>query len=199
MRKQKKQGGFTLVEIAIVMVIIGLLLGGALKGQEMIQNAKTKRIKADFDQYVAAFYSYQDIYQSLPGDNKKANEQHGGVNPTAAKAGDGVINSKWDSKTDGNESRLYWEHLRTAGLISGAGQDQPKNAFAGQVGIENAVAGFKGPGLCFGNVTSNIAAIIDNQYDDGVGTTGTIRGVVSAETAVAYTDAGFADVICLEM
>jgi len=198
MRKQKKQGGFTLVEIAIVMVIIGLLLGGALKGQEMIQNAKTKRIKADFDQYVAAFYSYQDIYRAFPGDNGDADDQHDGTAPPAADADNRIVDGDWDSGTNNAESRLFWEHLRTAGLISGAGQIQPQNAFAGIVGVQNVVAGFNGPGLCFSNVESDVAAIIDNQYDDGNGEEGNIRGITTGEAAVAYTDNGY-DAICLEM
>ena len=48
--------GFTLVEIAIVLVIIGLLLGGILKGQEMITQAKIKNSIADFSGISAAYY-----------------------------------------------------------------------------------------------------------------------------------------------
>src|SRR5256885_676312 len=48
MESIRKQHGFTLVEIAIVLVIIGLLLGGILKGQEMITQAKIKNVIADF-------------------------------------------------------------------------------------------------------------------------------------------------------
>lgn len=196
MLKQKKQGGFTLVEIAIVMVIIGLLLGGALKGQEMIQNAKTKRIKADFDQYVAAFYSYQDIYRAFPGDNDKAAAQHGGVDNATA---DSVIGGDWDTTTADAESRLYWEHLRTAGLISGAGQDQPRNAFSGVVGVQTDIIANFGLALCFGNIEATTGRIIDNQYDDGNGSTGTIRGMTSGDVADDYTDTSYDNVICLQM
>ena len=57
-----KQKGFTLVEIAIVLVIVGLLIGGVLKGQEMITNAKLKRIESDNAGMAAAMFSYQDRY-----------------------------------------------------------------------------------------------------------------------------------------
>ena len=64
--------GFTLVEIAIVLVIIGLLLGGILKGQEMITQAKIKNIVADFSGVSAAYYGYQDRYRAIPGDDPNA-------------------------------------------------------------------------------------------------------------------------------
>src|SRR3954471_18671131 len=69
----RSQAGFTLVEIAIVLVIIGLLLGGILKGQEMITQAKIKNIINDFNGLSAAMYSYQDRYRALPGDELNAN------------------------------------------------------------------------------------------------------------------------------
>ena len=47
-RSPYRQAGFTLVEIAIVLVIIGLLLGGVLKGQELVNNAKVKNLANDF-------------------------------------------------------------------------------------------------------------------------------------------------------
>ena len=67
-----KQTGFTLVEIAIVLVIIGLLLGGILKGQEMITQAKIKNVVNDFNGITAAVNSYQDRYRALPGDDLSA-------------------------------------------------------------------------------------------------------------------------------
>ena len=65
-----RQSGFTLVEIAIVLVIIGLLLGGILKGQEMITQAKIKNVIADFSGVSAAYHGYQDRYRAIPGDDR---------------------------------------------------------------------------------------------------------------------------------
>ena len=63
-----RQAGFTLVEIAIVLVIIGLLLGGVLKGQELIENSKTKAVVNDMKAIQAAYNGYIDRYKFLPGD-----------------------------------------------------------------------------------------------------------------------------------
>ena len=64
---RKAQSGFTLVEIAIVLVIIGLLLGGVLKGQELIENGRVKNAANDMNGLVAAYNSYLDRYRKLPG------------------------------------------------------------------------------------------------------------------------------------
>ena len=68
----KKQSGFTLIELAIVLVIIGLLLGGVLKGQELITQAKIKNVINDFNGMSAAIYSYKDRYNFFPGDDGRA-------------------------------------------------------------------------------------------------------------------------------
>lgn len=65
MQTQNKQKGFTLIEIAIVLVIIGLLLGGVLKGQELIKSAKVKAAAGDVNAYSVALIGYQDRYGDL--------------------------------------------------------------------------------------------------------------------------------------
>ncbi len=65
----KKQKGFTLVEIAIVLVIVGLLIGGVMKGQEMINNTKLKRIQTDNAGIAAVMLFYRDRYMQIPGDD----------------------------------------------------------------------------------------------------------------------------------
>src|SRR5437660_8360025 len=82
----KRRQGFTLVEIAIVLVIIGLLLGGILKGQEMITQAKIKNVVADFSGISAAYHGYQDRYRAIPGDDPNAGRW---TNAPAAIAGSG--------------------------------------------------------------------------------------------------------------
>src|SRR5512141_722896 len=105
MRKQMKrqQSGFTLVEIAIVLVIIGLLLGGVLKGQELINSAKVKNLATDFRNVPVYVYGYQDKYHAIPGDDRDvvAHLATATFNPIvgtpAGSLGNGVINGAWNA------------------------------------------------------------------------------------------------------
>src|SRR5260221_12203356 len=100
--KKSIEGGFTLVEIAIVLVIIGLLLGGILKGQEMITQARIKNAINDFNGVVTAITSYQDRYRALPGDDKGANARWAAQAPAAgANQGDGVITGAYNANNTG--------------------------------------------------------------------------------------------------
>jgi prepilin-type N-terminal cleavage/methylation domain-containing protein len=198
----KKQAGFTLVEIAIVMVIIGLLLGGVLKGQEIITNAKARNIENEFNGVTAAIYSYQDRYRAYPGDDRKANRWTD-VSDTQKGDGDGRIEGDFKEPTSTTaESRLLWQHLRNARLIAGATNDvtQPNNTFGGITGVsmainpttENPGAGVTIPWLYIGftNIPQNIALIIEARLDDGVPKDGTVQAqLLTGETA---SDAGTA-------
>lgn len=104
------QRGFTLVEIAIVLVIIGLLLGGILKGQELITSARVRNLANQIEGIKGAFYSFQDRYRAIPGDFSLANTQIDGA--TTPGDGDGQIELP-------QESIAAWDHLSHAGYISG--------------------------------------------------------------------------------
>src|SRR5437773_2540751 len=116
--RNSTEAGFTLVEIAIVLVIIGLLLGGILKGQEMITQAKIKNVINDFNGVTVAVTSYQDRYRALPGDDGNATTRWTTQNPASGN-GDGVILGKYNATVAGaapaaaEESNLFWQHLRT--------------------------------------------------------------------------------------
>src|SRR4051812_37609664 len=138
MVSRSKAKGFTLVEIAIVLVIIGLLLGGILKGQEMITQAKIKNSIADFSGISAAYHGYQDRYRAIPGDDANAATRWSGaaISATAGEAGNGRIQGLYNSATTGDESRLWWDHLRRSGFVAGSGTTQPTNAFTGMIGVQ---------------------------------------------------------------
>lgn len=73
MKTRSTQKGFTLVELAIVMTIIGLLIGGVLKGQELMQNARVTSTVAQVKAYEAAVTTFRDKYDATPGDMTNAN------------------------------------------------------------------------------------------------------------------------------
>lgn len=188
----KRNGGFTLVEIAIVLVIIGLLLGGILKGQELLTNAKIKRVVNDFNGITAAIYSYQDRYSALPGDDNMAESRWSGVCGNGGD-GDGIIDGNWYSSSDNDETREIWGHLRAAGLINGSKDNckQPTHAFGGRIGIEDTYAGLYGTVICLEDIEGKIGEILDRQLDDGLINSGNVRGQrVSGDNTKWDIDAG---------
>ncbi|MBI3373455.1 MAG: prepilin-type N-terminal cleavage/methylation domain-containing protein [Betaproteobacteria bacterium] len=202
---KRKQQGFTLVEIAIVLVIIGLLLGGILKGQEMIAQAKIKNVIGDMSGVSAAMYGYQDRYRALPGDDKGAATRWASITGIAPGDGDGVVGGLYIPAAAGNETAQFWLHLRSAGFIAGTGTDNPFNAVSGKMGVQTgnglyvagttpvgavlntvaagaqpAVAGFTSLILCSANLPDKVAISVDAQTDDGNSLTGSVRGLTQA-------------------
>ena len=196
---KSNEKGFTLVEIAIVLVIIGLLLGGILKGQEMITQAKIKNAVADFSGISAAYYGYQDRYRAIPGDDPNAATRWSGaaISSTAGEAGNGVVSGAYNATCPtvaagtAAESCLWWDDLRRAGFVSGNGAQQPFNAFAGIIGVQTgsnggtpptALGGFAGLIVCSANIPDKVAIALDTQMDDGKIATGTVRGQLQTAT-----------------
>jgi prepilin-type N-terminal cleavage/methylation domain-containing protein len=192
-----KQQGFTLVEIAIVLVIVGLLIGGVLKGQEMITNAKLKRIESDNAGLAAAMFSYQDRYLQLPGDDSGAADRftvYGG-NVFANGDGSGTIDGVWNvaptldiiaAATD--ETNMFFAHLRASGLVPGGGIDdtKPSNAYGGLIGIQDGSLGISGHVTIFGAIDGPIARIIETRLDDNDPATGRVQaGLVANVMAPA--------------
>lgn len=182
----KNQLGFTLVEIAIVLVIIGLLLGGVLKGQQIITNAKISNVEKEFNSVSVAIYNYQDRYRALPGDDKKAKARFT-LSGDYDGNGDWKIGGAFNSSTD-TESRFFWLHLRNAGLVSGstdsAGLDQPPNSFSGIIGVSTTVVKIPGTFVGFSNIPADIAQFIDTRNDDGVPNKGSIQADDGTTTGI---------------
>jgi prepilin-type N-terminal cleavage/methylation domain-containing protein len=108
--------GFTLIEIAIVLVIIGLLLGGVLKGQELITGARVRNLISQQDGIKAAFFGFQDRYRALPGDYAAASTNISGV--TVVGNGNGRIENPNTGGT--HEEILAWNHMTAAGFLNGS-------------------------------------------------------------------------------
>lgn len=207
MQTRLKQQGFTLVEIAIVLVIIGLLLGGILKGQEMITQARIKNVINDFNGLTAAYASYQDRYRAIPGDDQGAIARWGGAGgqvPALIAASGGNANGNglldnpagaaYNAPTAANEpeTRLFWWHLRIAGFIPGAtavaaqGSAQPNNAFGGLIGSQNGAGagtlGLNGLIVCSAGVPDKVAIAVDTQIDDQASAGGSLRAMLGNST-----------------
>jgi prepilin-type N-terminal cleavage/methylation domain-containing protein len=199
---KSQQSGFTLVEIAIVLVIIGLLLGGILKGQELINSAKVKNLANDFRVIPTYIYAFQDKYKALPGDDAQVVAHVTGATlattPAVATVGNGVINGHWNTTTATDESFLFWQHVRLANLAAGPtdvadATYRPTNAVGGQIGIsgitaaQRQVAGMTGTyQVCSKGILGKFAVQLDVQMDDGQPCTGSMRAIadVAAGTTV---------------
>jgi len=198
---KRNQSGFTLIEIAIVLVIIGLLLGGILKGQELINSAKVKNLATDFKNIPVFIYGYQDKFRALPGDDKQVTTHL--TNATlattpASSQGNGVIDGAWNSATATDETVLFWQHVRLAGLAPGetvvnvavGNTYMPTNAVAGPIGITNSgtnnpitqpvATALKGSYIvCSDNIPGKFAKQLDITLDDGNTATGSLQVTVA--------------------
>jgi prepilin-type N-terminal cleavage/methylation domain-containing protein len=193
-----KQTGFTLIELAIVLVIIGLLLGGVLRGQELINSARVKNLTRDFQNIQVYTYGYQDRFHALPGDDAAAIAH---VAATTNGNGNGQIAGQWDSPNNADESYLYWQGVRLAGFAPGPTaladlQFQPRNTNGGRLGIQSIGAGFNkitgmtgAFAICSTGILGRDAVQIDISLDDGETSTGTIRSIAQAASGAAETTA----------
>lgn len=179
--RSRQASGFTLIEVAIVLVIIGLLLGGILKAREMITQGQVRSVATELESTVIAHLVYNDRYRALPGDDAGATARW---SPAIASGnGDGRIDGTFASQVADVESRLFWAHLRAAGLIGGGGQQQPVNAVNGLVGVQTGdgaggtvLGGYAWLLVCSSNLPGKIAVAVDSQFDDGDMTAGLVLG-----------------------
>lgn len=199
----RKQRGFTLIEIAIVLVIIGLLLGGVLKGQELITAARVRNLASQLDGVKVAYFGFQDRFRALPGDllaqtaNANIQGNPGGC-AAAVTCGNGLI--------DATEIWVVWNQLSKAGFITGSysgafGVDaapnpanNPNNPFGGYLQLINdniyddALEATQPVALNIktgAQIPSGVLAELDRKVDDGQPMTGTFRSLGNAPRTLA--------------
>jgi prepilin-type N-terminal cleavage/methylation domain-containing protein len=171
-----QKGGFTLVELALVLVIIGLLITGVLKGEALIQNAKVKKVVNQKDSLTAAFYTYYDRFNYYPGDCNMANV------PVQGHTDPGDNDGQIDANT---ERSVLFQDLVLAQIINGnytgTANDYPKNPFGGQTYIQylgtppGSATALNANCIIFTQMPYDVAQEMDRKYDDGVNNTGTMR------------------------
>jgi len=169
----RKQSGFTLVEIAIVLVIIGLLLGGVLKGQEMIENARIKSVVGDMNGISSAYNSYVDRYHAIPGDEAAATLTARGWTGAAGSATpNGVLQiTPANVFLNGDEEPTLWRSLRGAGMVAGdpaaaaTAAGLPVSGTGGLLGVGVGAYGLTGPVVCASGLSTKQALGVDTTID----------------------------------
>ena len=197
---RNRQGGFTLIEIAIVLVIIGLLLGGVLKGQELITGARVRNFIQQQDGIKAAYFGFLDRYRALPGDYSQAstNIPSLGTVCTTGTPGNGDGDGTIEFGAQPHENLLVWEHLSKSGFINGSytcataatSATSPSNPYGALLNLQYDTL-YQGSGgsanrhnLKTGTqVPSDILAEIDRKVDDGSPTQGSFRAPAAANAA----------------
>lgn len=193
------QSAFTLIEIAIALVAIGLLLVGILKGKEMIDGAKVKGLATDFRNIPVYIHGYQDKFRALPGDDARAASHVTGATVTTlppAELDNSSIDGKWDDYTaSDSETFLFWQHVRLAGIAPGAtntadaAAHPPRNSLGGLIGITNSravaggglpIAGLTGTHIiCSANIPGKFIRQLDRMLDDGVTNSGSLMAAIT--------------------
>jgi prepilin-type N-terminal cleavage/methylation domain-containing protein len=146
---------FSLVELSIVLVILGLLVGGVLSGQALIRAAELRSVNAEYSRYVAAVHSFRDKYFGLPGDITNATTFWNAADANPATC---ITTPSTDARTcngngDGQVARDYetwraWQQLANAGLIEGS-----FNGVQGSLGAYDHVRGVNAPASKISNTT----------------------------------------------
>lgn len=194
------QAGFSLVELAVVLIIMGLLIGSLLKGRELIESARLKRVAAQVTEYRLAVSTFMDLYEALPGDFNKASI----LIQADLRDGNGNGLVEGEGLAPGSEALAFWSHLAGAELIGrpgppaahneGAfGKGAPESSLGGGFTVETNPHGLRGLWLMLGAahalhgdgalLTPAQAMSLDKKMDNGDPTSGRVRAFDGANVA----------------
>lgn len=204
-RRADREAGFTLIELSIVLVLVGLLIGGILKGQELINGTRVKTQVSQIDALRAAVNTFQDKYMALPGDARNASFPGFAAATGGGTRGNGLIGPNAGvalnanlTAVAGNEPSVALEHLSVSGLLGGIQADPGTRSAVAQLpgklsssfmslgafqfnvnganSLQNGVRVAGGTGYTATPIASAAdAGELDLKYDDGDGSTGTIQ------------------------
>lgn len=152
----RKQKGFTLVEIAIVLVVIGLLLGGILKGQQLINSARVRNLADQNSGVQAAYYGFVDRFRNVPGDMLATNACTAigkDVDPTGCNGGTPAIGGSGATGGNGRidtiiEAGAVWSQMSVAGFLNGTYTGNTPDAASYKTGVATGAVpanAFQGP------------------------------------------------------
>jgi prepilin-type N-terminal cleavage/methylation domain-containing protein len=161
--------GFGIIELALVIVILGIAFVLTLKGTALIAPMRAFVVSQQINQYRSAVLHYQIDFRGMPGDDPAAPARWG-RDPALYVAGGRILSLAGDARIDGSlddaanasgEQYLAWSDLRRAGFVEG----DPT-----LVGISAR------PENTYGGVPGTDAALLDKRLDDGNISTGQLRG-----------------------
>jgi len=179
------------VELAVVLVVIGLVIAAILKGQDMIENARLKKVMSQVNEYRVATSAFLDRYDAYPGDFNKATTQ------ISSDVTDGNGNGVVEGAGLSGEALQFWSHLAHAKLITPPGRMEdlgtaefgkgaPSTAVGGGITVEsNPDTGMTGLWMILGNQSGNAgkgalltpqqALSIDLKFDNGEPSSGNVQ------------------------
>ncbi|HLB13863.1 MAG TPA: prepilin-type N-terminal cleavage/methylation domain-containing protein [Burkholderiales bacterium] len=199
------QHGFTLAEVAIVLFVIGLLMGLLLLGDGILTQSRIKFVANQFEGLKVAVLNYQDRYGALPGDDPRAASRWVGKSKNGT--GDGQISGLYQAPPPAGdpmtaltvdaasgESLNFWWHLRLAELIIAPPTPvtpvaQPLNHYSGVIGVQWAPLGFPRLAVCAANLPGETAIGVENVLDDGDPRRGLIRAAKQSADNQPIADA----------
>lgn len=195
-KKHSALNAFSLIELSIVLVILGLIIGGVLAGRELIRASELRSVSTSFDKYKTAFASFKQRYFALPGDMKNAFDfwgvELGCTDTVATDAARGGCNGNGDNKIGGGaeyaEKFRAWQHLQAAELVLGN-----FTGVAGSGSDRDVEIGENIPASKIGGAGYSIHDIGDGYYPGNVRWFESAYGrmiILGAESATGWTEVG---------